>query len=132
MGLAPYQAYGELGAVLGAAKLKYSGPTETVTRPQFEQALRDLQDLVVAAAPIGKPADHPWRDTSKTFYSEADLDRVRELAGDLLARLAQTQAQGGAAGASLGRPAMQTFAEVDDAAHIAAVMPHSPVDPRSV
>jgi very-short-patch-repair endonuclease len=132
MGMPPFQAYGELGAVLGAAKLKYTGPTENVTRPQFEQALRELQDLTVAAAPIGAPADHPWRDASKTFYSEADLDRVHELATGLLARLAQTQAQAAPAAASLGRPPLQTFAEVDDATAIAGVMARSPGAPRAV
>src|SRR5579859_5874000 len=132
MNLAPFQAYGELGGVLGAAKLKYTGPTESVTRAQFEQALRELQDLAVAAAPIGKPADHPWRDTTKTFYSEADLDRVHELAADLVARLTQTQSQAAPAAASLGRPPMQTFAEVDEAVAIAGVIARSPGAPRAV
>ena len=131
MGLTPFQAYGELGQVLGAAKLKFSGPTETVTRPQYEQALRELQDLNAAAAPVGKPAEHPWRDTSKTFYSEADLDHVSELGADVLKRLAQTQAQAGPAGAWLGRPAMQTFAEVDEAVTIGAVIARSPGAPRA-
>jgi very-short-patch-repair endonuclease len=130
--LAPFHAYGELGAVLGATKLKYTGPTDNVTRPQFEQALRELQDLAVAAAPIGQPATHPWRDTIKTFYSEADLDRVRELSAEQQSRVAQVQAQAGAAGASLGRPPVQTFAQVDEAVAIASVLARSPGAPRAV
>src|SRR5579859_3054438 len=132
MDLTPFQAYGELGAVLGAPKLKYSGPTETMTRAQFEQAQRELRDLAVAAAPIGRPAEHPWRDTHKTFYSEADLDHVHELSAEVAAGLAQVLAQGVTAGALLGRPALQTLAEVDEAAAIADVIGRSPGAPRAV
>src|SRR5206468_10260612 len=71
LGLSPYQANGDLGAVLGAPRWSWSGPAAAaVERERLEEAVRQLQDLAAVAREIGPPARHPWRDTSRTFYSQ--------------------------------------------------------------
>src|SRR3712207_1292992 len=79
LGMTPYRAYGELGRVLGAPRVRYAGPVDgVVTRERLDQTIRDLQDLAVTAAEIGPAAQHPWRDTAKTFYSpEEDRKSTR-------------------------------------------------------
>src|SRR5919112_176777 len=70
LAMPPYRAYGELGRVLKAPKLKFSKPIDNVTREIRADTERDLLDLAEAAQPVGNTSEHPWRDTTRTFYSE--------------------------------------------------------------
>src|SRR5262249_43619088 len=63
LGLTPYRAYGELGAVLHAPRVKYSGAVDRITQAQLNETVRTLNDLAVAAEVVGDPRVHPWRDT---------------------------------------------------------------------
>ncbi len=130
--LSPYRAYGELGAVIDAPRLKFTGAAEAVTRDQLEQAVRDLDDLAVAAAGIGNPAVHPWRGAERTLYTEDDLEAIRGLAQDLIQKLAVVTARAAEAQAALGLKPMTTFGGVDEAAQVAAVMARSPGAPLAV
>ncbi|MEP7356681.1 MAG: DUF4011 domain-containing protein, partial [Anaerolineales bacterium] len=130
--LSPFQAYGALGAVIDAPRLKYTGPTQTVTHEQFDQARRALADLASAAVSIGAPAQHPWRDSGRTFFSEADLEAVRDLARDLLTRLPAVESQAKMAAIRLGLPPLFTWAAIDTAADIAALITQSPGAPMSM
>ncbi|MBI3301058.1 MAG: DUF4011 domain-containing protein, partial [Deltaproteobacteria bacterium] len=132
LGISPYHAYGELGAVLNAPKLKYSGAVDTITCMQLDATGRALNDLAVAAGAVGDPRVHPWRDTSRTFYSEDDLDTIRELADDLGRRLADIMRQGQAIEAVFNLPPIRTFADVETAAAVAAVLARSPGAPLAV
>jgi very-short-patch-repair endonuclease len=132
LGLSPYQVYGRLGQVLGAPRVKYGGPVEEVTGEQLDQTIRDLQDLAVASTMIGNPAEHPWRESSKTFLLEDDVERVRELASSLLAAVRDVEQRASVVCAGFDLPVIETFADVETAAAIAEVMARSPGAPLSV
>jgi len=132
LGIAPYRAYGALGRVLSAPRLKYNGPVEALSLDQVDQTVRDLQDLAAASTVIGTPAEHPWRDTTKTFYSEDDLLSIDELARDLTARLSGLIQQVAAIQQAIGLPEIRTFGDIEAAAGIASVLRRSPGAPMAV
>ncbi|HEY9419862.1 MAG TPA: DUF4011 domain-containing protein, partial [Thermoanaerobaculia bacterium] len=75
--ISPFQAYGELGPLLAVPRWTYDGPpADTVTRERLDETVRQLRDLAAAARDLGVPAQHPWRDTTRTFYSPHDLETV--------------------------------------------------------
>jgi hypothetical protein len=132
LGLSPYRAYGELGVVLHAPKLRFSEAVETMTRVQLDETVRALNDLAVAATAVGDPRLHAWRDPSRTFYSEDNLDMIRALADDLGRRLAEVRCQGQAVEAAFNLPSLRTFSDVATAAAVAAVLSRSPGAPLTV
>jgi very-short-patch-repair endonuclease len=132
LAISPYRAYGELGAVLHAPKLKYSGAVETITHVQLDESVRALNDLIVAVAAVGDPRVHPWRDTSRTFYSEDNLDTIHALVDNLGRCLADIRQQRQAVEASFNLPAIRTFPDVATAAAVAAVLSRSPGAPLAV
>lgn len=87
LGYSPYRAYGELGAVYAAPKLVWSGSPESVTHQQLDQTQRDLRELAAVAVPIGAVSRHAFFSATKTFYTESDIDSMREIAGALLREL---------------------------------------------
>src|SRR6185369_16950094 len=132
LGASPYRIYGELGRVLGARRVKLELAVEAVSREQLDQAERDLGDLVAASTAVGAPAEHPWRDTTRAFYSEDDLETVRERADDVAARTAELSSRAEDVRAAFGLPAIQGFADVETAAEVAQLLARSPGAPISV
>ena len=132
LGLSPYQAYGEMGQVYGAPRVRYDGQVDGVTLDQLHQTVRNLQDLAAASTAIGVPAQHPWRDATRTFYAEDDLETVRELTEDLLSRLTDVIRRAEAVCDAFGLPSIRTFLDITTAADVAAVMKRSPGAPLSV
>jgi Protein of unknown function (DUF4011)/AAA domain len=130
--LSPYQAYGEFEGVRQAPKLKFTRATDTVRREQLNTTERELRELAEAVQPIGNPAQHPWRDTTCTFYSEQDFDMLRDLLVSLLncfTRIADLSVK---VQADFSLPPINTFADVRTAAAIAEVMGRSPGAPLAV
>jgi len=133
LGISPFCAYGRLGLVYDAPRLKYSGPVDDdVTSAHLDQTLRDLKDLSATASEIGVPAHHPWRDTRGTFYSEDELEAVHTLAGGLAVRLGDVARRADAVCSELHLPTVQTMADVETAAVIAEVLHRSPGAPLAV
>jgi very-short-patch-repair endonuclease len=127
-----FDMYGELGAVLHAPKLKYSGPTDTVTPDIFDQTLRDIDELVTAVDAIGVLSQHPWREATKTYYSEVDLDAIGDLAQRLLERLESLVVQAKRVEADLSLPPIGRLADIQTTVAIAAVLGRSPGAPLAV
>jgi len=132
LGIAPFRAYGELGRVLSAPRLKYSGPVENATSEQLDQTIRDLEDLAATSTPIGKVAEHAWRDSTKTFYSEDDLDDIKSLANDLQKRIGDILVAARAVENNYGFPSLRTFKDVNTALEVARIMHRSPGAPLDV
>lgn len=128
----PYQAYGELGRVLEAPKLKLSKPIENVTREGLADTERDLFDLAEAAQPVGNPSEHSWRDTTRTFYSEQDLDTARELLVSLGQRSARVIELATRAEHDFSLPPIINLADVRTAVAVADVLSRSPGAPLAV
>src|SRR5258708_3367391 len=132
LGISPYRAYGNLGEVLNAPRVTYPGPAEAVTHDQIDQAVRDIDDLSATSSPIGVPAMHPWRDASKTFYSEDDLDVVRSCASRLLEQSRELIEFSEQIEGLFGVPPISRLADIEVATEIAGVLKRSPGAPLAV
>ena len=132
LALSPYQGYGEFEKVRDAAKQKLSIKTEPVGREQLANVERDLGDLARVAHHIGVPAEHPWRDSSRTYYSEQDLDNVRDILTSLKTRLSRVKEMAAVISQNFGLPAIENFSDVQTASAIADVLGNSPGAPLAV
>lgn len=128
----PYRVYGELGAVLNAPKVVLQNDIFGYTEEQINDALRQVKDLSVAAEHVGAPGSHPWRDTTKTFYSEQNIDEIEQLGKSLKKKLSKAVVQAQAVETSFGLPPIKNFADVETAVAIASVMARSPGAPMQI
>jgi very-short-patch-repair endonuclease len=128
----PYRGFGELMALRDAPRIKLEKPITAVTRAQFDEAVRALVDLAKAADDTGDVRNHPWRDSRRTLWSEDELDDARTLIAGLRAALAQTVEHAATVEAALRLPPLRTFADVDTAVRVAAVLARSPGAPLGV
>jgi very-short-patch-repair endonuclease len=130
--LSPYRAFGEFERVRQAPKLPFTKPVDTVSGDDIENTERDLRDLVNAVEPVGTPAQHPWRDTSRTFYSEQDLDTAKVTLENLLATFGEIKDLASKVQSEFTLPEIKTFADIHTAVAIAEVMSRSPGAPLAV
>jgi hypothetical protein len=126
LGISPYRAYGNLGDVIDAPRLNYAGPADAVTLDQLEQTVRDLNDLAATSVPIGLPSVHPWRDATRTFYSEHDLEDIRDCASSLEKTVADAIELSQRVEEAFGLPPIRRLAEIALAAELAEVLKRSP------
>ena len=131
-GFTPYRGFGELLALREGPRIKLEASIDGVTRERFEEAVRGLEDLAKAAAETGDVRNHPWRGSGRTLWSEDELDVARDLVRDLRARLAQTATHAEAVQAAFSLPPLRTFADVETAVRVAAVLARSPGAPLGV
>jgi len=127
----PYRVYGELGRVREAPRVAWPGAVEPVTTAQLAEVQRDLRDLAQAASVVGNPSEHPWRDAQRQYYSESDLDRIRELIPVTRSCLGKLQTVARDVETLLGLP-VKTFTGVDRAVQAAEVLGRSPGAPAAV
>jgi very-short-patch-repair endonuclease len=132
LGISPYRGYGELGRVIDAPRIRLETRIDTVSGEQLGQTVRDLQDLAAASTEVGVPAEHPWRDTTRTFYSEDDLQTVRELAGEVEARMSELSRRAAGVSQAFGLPPIRGLDDVETAAAVASVLARSPGAPLAV
>jgi len=128
----PYRGFGELQALRDAPRIKLERPVTAITREQFDEAVRALEDLAKAAADTGDVRNHPWRDSRRTLWSEDEIDDARALVGALRAALASIAQQAPAVEAAFRLPPLRTLADVDTAVRVAAVLARSPGAPLGV
>lgn len=132
LNLAPYRAFGELGKVLNAPKFVLQSDVFSITQPQLDETLRDLRDLHKTAESIGVPAEHAWRETRKTFYTENDLDQIAAAGAELKQKLEKIIALAKTVENDFGLPPIKNFSDVETAIEIAAVLSRSPGAPLAV
>ena len=132
LGFTPYRGFGELAALRDAPRIKLERPVADVTREQLDAAVRDLDDAVKAVGEIGDPAAHPWRDSTRTLWSEDDADAARALLRDLQAAIDDTVRAGAEVSAAYGLPPARTLADARTAVHVAEVVGRSPGAPLGV
>jgi very-short-patch-repair endonuclease len=131
-GFAPYRGFGELQTLRDAKRLKLETPIDAVTREQFEDAVRSLEELARAVEGVGEPGRHPWRGSTRTLWTEDELDDARELLDALRPALAEAAALGAELSAALGLPPVRTLGDARTALHVSEVMRRSPGAPLAV
>lgn len=122
----PYLVAGELGLLLDAPKVPLKRDIDGVTADALTAAERALADFATHGAVVGVVSKHPWRDTSKTLYTEDDLDAVAALAKDLESGAAALLAQGMSLAARFGVAAPGTLEEYQALTELADVLEASP------
>jgi len=134
LGVSPWTGYGELELVRDAPPVAYGGPVDgaAATRDSLEDARRRLRELAATSVAVGDPSRHAWRDSTKTFFSPADLDAVRDEGAALVERLADVERRAADARDRFGLPESKTFADVDAACAVGAVLARSPGAPHDV
>ena len=128
----PYSAAGEFEKVYEAEKVLLNGDVLALSRPQIDDALRDVSDLVVAVQSVGVPEKHPWRSSAKTFYTPDDLDRIEASLRALRTKLTEVRQTASTVEQSMGLPAIKDYGDVDTAVAVASVMARSPGAPVQV
>ncbi len=126
MSLSPYQAVGRFGTVMTAPRWKYTGPIETMTPERMAQTVRELGELADTAKLIGDSRLHPWRDSTKTFYTEDDFDDIRGSCQMLLAELSRLHELGRQLIEQVGLQPIQSPADLQAAISIVEVITRSP------
>jgi very-short-patch-repair endonuclease len=136
LGMTPFEAYGALAPVRGAdtpaanapsiPRLRYSRRVDDVTREMLDATVRELRELGAAAAGVADPRTHPWRDATKTLYTEDDIATVREMADRFATQISDVRRQAAEVEHALGLPPIRSAVDVDLADRIAGVMERSP------
>ncbi len=132
LGLSPYRVYGELGRVHSAHRMKYNAPVDGTTTQQLSDAVRGVQDLVAAAAVVAPLSENPWRDSTKTFFTEELIEEIADLANRLHAATSGLIATAVAVSDEYQLPPIALISDVDTAATISTVMRRSPGAPAAV
>jgi very-short-patch-repair endonuclease len=149
LGMTPFEAYGALAPVRGSdgtapptgdaaatartvPRLRYARPLHDVTRETLDTTTRELRELAAASRGVGDPAEHPWRDATKTLYTEDDIAAVRDGAIALAHQLAEVSRQAVHVQQTFGLPPIRNANDVDIADRIASVMNRSPGAPVAV
>ncbi len=128
----PYQIYGELDKVRNAPKAIFRAPIEKVSSTDLADVFRNLGDLVAASKDIGQPSEHPWRDTSRTFYPSNVMDEISELCASLAQQLAELILEAEKLESVLGLPRLRKLAEIEPATRVASTLARSPGPPFTV
>lgn len=126
LNLSPYQVIGYYDAVIDAPRVKYPGAVETITKGQLDQTIYDLNELAVASELIGDPRNHPWRDTSKSYYLDDDFENIRVICQQILSELENVQRLSVQLEVVLGLPRLESQLGLQSFLDVADVVSRSP------
>ena len=126
LNLSPYRIYGELDKVLNAPKILFHADIFNVSQTELSDVFREIDDLNEAAEIIGSPQKHPWRETTKTFYAENDLDEIKATGTTIIERINAFSVEAQKLESILGLPHLTTFADIEAAGVVASTIARSP------
>ena len=118
--------------MLDAPRVDWTGDPVQVTQSALDLADARLQSLAAAAAAAGEISTHPWRDTSRTFYPQDQLDAVVEAASGVAGGVPGVEAATADATAALGLPALESLADLGRVRVVTDLLRQSPGAPRDV
>jgi very-short-patch-repair endonuclease len=132
LGLTPYQGYGRLAGLREAAVVRLRRRVDDLSREEVESGVRALRELAAAAAGVGDPGAHPWRDSTRTYLSADARATIEERLGTLIPKLRAVLEISGSVEEAHGLPPIRTLDDVARAAGIAEVLGRSPGVPAPV
>jgi very-short-patch-repair endonuclease len=132
LGISPYRGFGELGKLIDAPKVAWSGDVETVTLEAIEAGTRQLRDVEAIAKELGDIGRHPWRDANRTLYSENDLDRIEAIAKELIPVLSDLLQKAAQVSEQFGFPPVSSLTDVSTVGTVADIVRRSPGAPADV
>lgn len=128
----PYRIFGELDKVLDAPKMLFHGEIFNIASIDLANTLREIDDLIAAAEFVGSPNKHPWRETTKTFYAENNLDEIKRTGTAVIEKTHLLLIEAEKLESVLGLPPLQTFADIETASVVASTIARSPGAPFEV
>lgn len=132
LGWSPYRVYGEFGRLLDAPRRPFQSSIDTVGPVELDEASRLLDSLAAAAAGIGRPSEHPWRDAEKPVYLPTDIEEIEDEVKRVAQLIEALLMSAEPVGRELGFARLETFPDVDRAIATAQVFARSPGAPRQV
>ena len=114
LNLSPYRIYGELDKVLNAPKILFHADIFNVSQTELSDVFREIDDLIEAAEFIGSPQKHPWRETTKTFYAENNLDEIKWIGTQILEKLKALFIEAEKLESILGLPKLIKLSEIKE------------------
>lgn len=126
LGMSPFRVSGELGLVLQSPRIQIECDIRSTTADEFEAAERGLRDLATHAKAIGPPGAHPWRDATRTLYSEDALHSIRASAEGVREGAASLVNAAAEASSAFGIPSSDTLDEIRTVSQIADLLAESP------
>ena len=126
LGRSPFEAYGDLALLADSIPIRLRQGVESVTADAFAEAKRHLDDLAGASAPIGDPRSHPWRDTTKTYYSADQQEDIGTTIDTLLSECDAFIALAPQVASELGLPMISTIEHSERASAVAEILERSP------
>lgn len=132
LSISPYRGFGELGKLIDAPKVAWSGDAETVTSEAVDTGGRQLRDVEAIAKEVGDVTAHPWRDAARTLYSEGDLDSIDAIAKELITVLSDLLQHAAEMEEQFGLPTISSFADLSTVATLAEILRRSPGAPAAV
>ena len=128
----PYTVFGDVERLRSAPRLSLSLEATLVTQAALADAIRRLNDLAMASTEIRPLHESPWRDSTKTYYSEQDLADVAQLAMTVREEAGRIGEVASEIVDRFGFPPIRTMAEAAAAADLAEVIGRSPGAPEAV
>ena len=132
LGFSPFQVYARLEKVLDAQKMLLEVDIAEITASAFSDELRNIDDLVIAGEAVGPPQEHPWRDTTKTFYSEFSLDEIDSVGKTILSGLDNLLVDARKLEEILGLRKIKSLSDIEVASSVASTLARSPGAPLEV
>ncbi|HRH46639.1 MAG TPA: AAA domain-containing protein, partial [Pyrinomonadaceae bacterium] len=127
--LSPFEMYGELDKVFDAPKMPLKVNISETTIEDLNAILQDINDLVLASDYVGLPHQHPWRETTKTYYSQNDLDEIKKQGKNLLENLQKLLDFSLNLENTIGLPLLKTLQDIENIRFIAEKISTSPGAP---
>jgi len=128
----PFQIYARLENVLDSPKMLLEADISGISDAELEDVLRKIEDLSVAGHAIGLPQEHPWRETSRTYYSEHSLDEIKSTGEMVIERIKTLRADSGKLQEILGLGELNSFSDIEIASNVATTLARSPGAPLEV
>ena len=128
----PFQIYARLEKVLDAPKMLLETNLSGVADAELEDVLRKIEDLSMVGQAIGLPQEHPWRDTTKTFYSEHSLDEIKVTGEAIILRIGSFSVEAKKLEEILGLRELRSLSDIELASNVASTLARSPGAPMEV
>lgn len=128
----PYAIFGELEKVISAPAIVFQSDISKVTSSELDDVIRNIDDLILVADETGPVKRHPWRDTTKTYYSPSDLDEIKLVGTSITQTLSQIDVEAVKLETILGLPKLQFLYDIENANEVASTIARSPGAPSWV
>lgn len=87
LGMSPFEAFGKFGEVFDNIEAPFEGEVKSLTKSKIDENVSLLNQIITLSTPIGQIEDHPWHDAEKTYYSQANLIRIKQRSTHLISLL---------------------------------------------